>query len=83
MNFKIANALDFADFAAETEENYALAKDVILRFLTENTKGGEKVEALLEIWQDAIKMFEETARINMDKKQTVLAIVYRICSVMR
>ena len=83
MNFKISDTLVFADFAAAEEENYSLAKDVILRFLSENAKSGEKVEALLEIWQDAIKMFEETARINMDKKQTVLALIYRICSVIK
>lgn len=82
-NFKIADVLDFADFAAAEEENYELAKDVVLRFLVENAKGGEKVEALLEIWQDSIKMFEEIARINMDKKQAFITIIYRICNVMK
>jgi len=83
LNFKINEMLEFADFAAAEDENYMLAKDVILRFLSENIKGGEKVDALLEIWQDAIKMFEETSKINMDKKQTIIAIVYRICNIMR
>ena len=82
-DFKINDLLEFADYAASDEGCYALAEDVILRFLSENIKGGEKVEALLEIWQDSIKMFEETSRINMDKRQQIIAIVYRICNIMR
>ena len=82
-NFKITDLLEFAEFASEDEDNFSLAKDVILRFLAENAKGGENVEALLEIWQDSIKMFEEASGINMDKKQTIITVVYKICNVMR
>ena len=81
--FKINDLLDFADAAVEDEQSYLMAKGVILKFLCEQVESGSLVEEMTEIWQNALKIFAETERINMDKKHGIINIVYQICKNMR
>ena len=80
-NFKISDMLEFVDMAVQDDQSWELSQDVIIKLLSENIKSGENVEELIEIWQDSVRMFEDTQRINMDRKNTLITIIYRICNV--
>jgi len=77
--FLLSDMLSFADDATKSEETYGIAKDVILKFLGSLVQSGKNVENVVEVWQNAIKTFSETERLNMDKRHAIINIIYKIC----
>lgn len=80
-NFKLSDLLAFCDKAIADENSYYLVQELILKFLAENVKGCENIEDLAGMWEKTIKIFDETARLNLDKKQALINIISGICKV--
>lgn len=80
-NYKLADLLAFCDSSVSSEENYYLAQELILKYIAERIKSGGGIEALADIWEKAMKMFDEAERLNMDKKQVLLNIMYNLCKI--
>lgn len=78
-NFKIADILDFCNDAASSEENYDLAQELILKFLSEHAKSTDKVVETADCWSKTIKTFSEVESLNLDKKQALINIITNIC----
>ncbi len=79
-NFKVDELLQFVEIAVSDEQSYNLCCDIILRLLSENIKYGENADKIIAVWEDILKIFEEATRINMDKKQVLLTVIYKICN---
>lgn len=78
-NFRTADVLDFCAEAAASEENFDLAQELLLKFLSEHAKHTDKVVETADCWSNAIKTFAEADTLNLDKKQTLLNIIVNIC----
>ena len=79
--YKLADLLAFCDAAVADEDSYNLAQELVLKFVAENVKGCDNVAELAEMWEKAVKIFDETARLNLDKKQALINIISGICKV--
>lgn len=79
--YKLADLLAFCDAAVADEDSYNLVQELVLKFAAENVKGCDNVEELAEMWEKAVKIFDETARLNLDKKQALINIISGICKV--
>lgn len=79
--YKLADLLAFCDAAVADEDGYNLVQELVLKFVAENVKGCENVEELAEMWEKAVRIFDETARLNLDKKQALINIISGICKV--
>ena len=79
--YKLADLLAFCDAAVADEDSYNLVQELVLKFVAENVKGCENVEELAEMWEKAVRIFDETARLNLDKKQALINIISGICKV--
>ncbi|MBQ9235861.1 MAG: DNA polymerase III subunit delta' [Alphaproteobacteria bacterium] len=79
-NFRIAPMLKFCAEAA-SETNYELFKELILKFLTEQAKAGNKVEESAEVFDKAVKIFREQEAVNMDKRQVVTDIMTKVARI--
>ncbi len=77
--FSIAGLLAFCEAAVQNEESYYLVQELILKFLSENIKSSDNVEALGMAWDNAVKSFDLTERLNLDKKQTLINVITNIC----
>ncbi|MDR1694337.1 MAG: DNA polymerase III subunit delta' [Lactobacillaceae bacterium] len=77
-NFSTAALIDFAGKSAKDEDSYFIAKEMILKFVSNNMKNTENVKELAEAWDYAIKVFDEVDRINLDKKQILVNILVNI-----
>lgn len=79
--FKLSDLLSFCDAAVADENSYNLVQELVLKFVAENVKSCENVEELANMWDKAITMFDETQRLNLDKKQALINIISGICKV--
>lgn len=80
-NFKLGDLLDFAGKYTKDEDSYYIVKEMVCKFFSNNIKNTENVRELAQVWEDAIKIFDEVERINMDKKQAIINIVNSIIKV--
>lgn len=78
-SFDLSDALELCDNTAKDENMWHIVTDLILRFLSENMKSGERVKELGEAWDKTTQLLGETANLNMDKKQVLLNIIYTVC----
>ena len=78
-NFKTGDLLKFCDEATDSEENYELFKELILKFLNEQARSMNKIEETALLFDKVTKTFVETEGLNMDKKQAVMGIMVSIC----
>lgn len=76
--FKLADLISFCETAARDEDIFYLVQELILKFISENITHSEHVEELTEVWANAIKIFDETNRLNLDKKQILMNIIYNL-----
>ena len=74
--FNISDLLSFVD-----STDYELAKELTLKFITDNIKESTNVPDLSDAWDKAIKTFNETERLNMDKRQTLINIINNLTKV--
>lgn len=79
--FKLADLLAFCDAAVADEDSYNLIQELVLKFVAENVRSCENVENLADMWDKAIKVFDETQRLNLDKKQALINVITGICKV--
>lgn len=77
--FSLADLLKFCDTAVQNEDNYYLIQELVLKFISDNIKSSDNVEELSLVWDNAIKVFDETQRLNLDKKQSLINIINGIC----
>lgn len=76
--FKLADLLSYAETAAKDEDSFALVQELILKFISENIANSSHTDELADVWENAIKIFNETSRLNLDKKQILINIVYEL-----
>lgn len=77
--YNLSDALQFCDEVARDENAWNLATELIYYFISENLKGGEKVNELSEIWNKVTTTVNEVSSLNMDKKQAMYNIIAAIC----
>ena len=77
-NFQIEDLLNFCNKATAGEEEYNLAKELVLKFISENVLNSP---ALTEVWDTTLETFSETDRLNMDKKQALTKVIINISKV--
>ncbi len=78
-NFKLDDMLDWVNKAVATEEQFILAKELILKFCSDNIISSQNVEDMALAWENAIRCFRQTDSLNMDKKQALINIVGQLC----
>ena len=73
--------LKFCDSAVSDEDNYYLIQELVLKFIADNVKNCEHPEELAGAWDNAIRVFNETERLNLDKKQALINIITNVIKV--
>ena len=66
---------ELANRAAEDDETWQLFEELICRFIRETLPDFERPRALYEGYENALKVLDETVRLNMDKRQAALQIL--------
>lgn len=79
--FSISDLLKFCDGAVSDEANYYLVQELILKFIAENVKTCEHPDEVAGAWDNAIKVFNETERLNLDKKQALINVITNLIKV--
>ena len=79
--FKLSDLLSYCDLATKDEDSFALVKELILKFITDNIANSEHIEEFAAAWENAIKVFDEAERLNFDKKQILINIIYSLIKV--
>lgn len=79
--FSIAELLRFCDSSVSDEDNYYLIQELVLKFIAENVKNSEHPEEAAIAWDNAIKVFNETDRLNLDKKQALINVITNLIKV--
>lgn len=80
-SFSTDDLLSFCSKSAKDEGSYLIAKEMILKFISNNMKNTDNIKELAESWDYAIKVFDEVERINLDKKQILVNIIVNIIKV--
>lgn len=76
--FKLADLLSFCDIAIKDDNSFSLVQELILKFISENIKSSSHIEELATVWENTIKIFDETNRLNLDKKQVLINIIHSL-----
>ena len=79
--FSIADLLAFCDAAVSDEDSYYLIQELVLKFIAENVRASDHPDELAGAWDNAIKVFNETERLNLDKKQALINIITNVLKV--
>lgn len=79
--FSIAGLLSFCDSAIADEDNYYLIQELVLKFIAENVKNSNQPDELAGAWDNAIRVFNEAERLNLDKKQALINIITNLIKV--
>ncbi len=80
-NFKLADMIEFCNSTVKDEDCFYLVQELLLKYLAENIRTCHNMEAMLEMWEKANHSFDEADRLNLDKKQVMLNVLYSICKV--
>lgn len=67
--------LDLAATAASDEDNWDLFAELVCRFVREAMPGAQRPRDLYAAYEAALKVMDETARLNMDKKLAALQVL--------
>lgn len=81
MNFDIGRVSDLCDRAAKDEDIWDLVSELVLKFIADMAKSGEKAGEFSELWSTAGTYMRETSALNMDKKQVLINIISSVCKV--
>ncbi len=79
--FKLEDMLAFCDENVKDEDSYYLTQELLLKYIAENIKASRDMEAMIEVWEKTVKAFDEAERLNLDKRQTLLNVLYEICKI--
>ena len=77
--FKIEDMLDWVNAAVSDDEHYDLARELVLKFCSDNIAGCGNVEDMFSAWEDAMRCFRLVDSLNMDRKQALINIVGKLC----
>ncbi len=77
--FKLSELLAFCDEAITNEDSYVLTKSLLLKIISQLIKRTGKIEEISESWNEALKIFNETENLNLDKKQALITIISNLC----
>lgn len=80
--FDLSDALKLISTAVADENTWQLTIDLILKFLSDMIKSGDKVSELFGLYNDVVKQNQEVLNLNMDKRQTMLNMFYMIAKAM-
>jgi DNA polymerase-3 subunit delta' len=87
-SFQSSNLLTLADEISNNENSYYIGKEMLLRYIKdmiENSEIASKVKVdideIYKIWKDTISIFNDVNVINMDKKQSIINIIYNLTKV--
>ena len=78
-NFAAADMLKFCDEAVETDKNYDLFKELLLKYLSDKVRAFQQIEAHAEAFDKATKIFAETDNLNLDKRLAVMNVMTSVC----
>ena len=73
--------LDLATDVAADEDCWDLFAELICRFARDNLADAARPREMYEAYEQALKILDETVRLNMDKKQAVVQILMKFGSV--
>ena len=76
--FALSDLLEFCNTYSSDEESYALVQELILKFIAENIEQASDVNEFARSWEETIKIFNETAALNLDKKQALMNIIINL-----
>lgn len=77
--FKLDNLLAWVNEAVATEDSYNLAKELILKFCSDNITSCSDVEGMSKAWENAVRCFRQADSLNMDKKQVIINVIGQLC----
>lgn len=78
-NFSLNSLLEFCNSAVTDEDSYFLNKEIVLKYIVDFIKSRPGNTEIIEAWDNAVKVFDETERLNLDKKQTLINIINNLC----
>lgn len=78
-NFSAYDVMEFCNTYSSDDESYELAQELILKFIAENVRQTSNQEEFVKSWDEAIKIFNETSGLNLDKKQALMNIIVNLC----
>ena len=73
--------LNLANDVASDEDCWDLFSELICRFAKDNLKDAKNPREFYEVYENILKILDETVRLNMDKKQSVIQILYQLSQV--
>ncbi len=76
--FALSDLLEFCNTYSADEESYALVQELILKFIAENIEQVSDINEFAKSWEETIKIFNETAALNLDKKQALMNIIINL-----
>lgn len=78
-HFAIADVLDFCTAGSADDDSYDLTRELILKFIAENVRQAANPEEFAKSWDEAVRIFNETSGLNLDKKQALMNIIVNLC----
>jgi len=79
--FDGAVMLELANDVANDEECWDLFSELICRFCKDNLKDAKNPREFYEVYENILKILDETLRLNMDKKQACIQMLHQLSQV--
>ena len=76
--FKLSDLLNYCETVTKDEEVFELIQELVLKFISENIAHSEHAKELADVWEKAVKSFNDIVRLNLDKKQILMNIIYEL-----
>ena len=80
--FKLSDMLDFCFEMAADADRFALLEELLMKFFKDNMSVCQDVEAFYQCKNEAVRMFDDCASVNMDKRLALINLLTEICQVM-
>lgn len=79
--FKLDDLLSWVNEAVAAEDSYSLAKELVLKFCSDNIISCSDVEGMSKVWENAVRCFRQADSLNMDKKQVMINVIGQLCKI--
>lgn len=79
--FKLDDLLSWVNETVATEDSYNLARELVLKFCSDNIVGCSDVEGMSAAWENAVRCFRQADSLNMDKKQVMINVIGQLCKI--
>ena len=77
--FAVADMLKFCHETVDSDRDYELFKELVLKYLAEEVKALRHIEENTTAFDKAVRIVTETDTLNLDKKQAVMNVMVMIC----